>query len=77
MSGFKSFLKTGHAPTLFAAFLYFCFSCCIWVLNGAMAPFISEEFNLSPAQKGLMLSIPIIAGALMRFPLGVLAQYIG
>jgi NNP family nitrate/nitrite transporter-like MFS transporter len=47
------------------------------VLNGAMAPFISEALSLSPAQKGLMLSIPIIAGALMRFPLGVLAQYIG
>ncbi|MDO8287371.1 MAG: MFS transporter [Rhodoferax sp.] len=77
MSGFRSFLKTGHAPTLFASFLYFSFSCCIWVLNGAMAPFISETFNLSPAQKGLMLSVPIIAGALMRFPLGLLSQYIG
>ncbi|MDO9165432.1 MAG: MFS transporter [Rhodoferax sp.] len=42
-----------------------------------MAPFISETFNLSPAQKGLMLSIPILAGALMRFPLGILSQYIG
>ena len=77
MSGFRSFLKSGHSPTLFAAFLYFSFSCCIWVLNGAMAPFISETFNLSPAQKGLMLSIPIMAGALMRFPLGLLSQYIG
>ena len=77
MSGFRSFLKRGHAPTLFAAFLYFSFSCCIWVLNGAMAPFISETFSLRPAQKGLMLSIPIIAGALMRFPLGILSQYIG
>lgn len=77
MSGFRHFLRSGHAPTLFASFLYFAFSCCIWVLNGAMAPFISETFNLSPAQKGLMLSIPIMAGALMRFPLGVLSQYIG
>ena len=77
MSGFRSFLKSGHSPTLFASFLYFSFSCCIWVLNGAMAPFISETFDLSPAQKGLMLSIPIIAGALMRFPLGLLSQYIG
>lgn len=76
-SGFGSFLKSGHSPTLFAAFFYFAFSCCIWVLNGAMAPFISETFNLSPAQKGLMLSVPIIAGALMRFPLGLLSQYIG
>jgi NNP family nitrate/nitrite transporter-like MFS transporter len=64
-------------PTLAASFLYFAFSCCIWVLNGAMAPFISEAYALSPAQKGLMLSVPIIAGALMRFPLGVLSQYIG
>lgn len=77
MTSFRSFLRTGHAPTLFAAFLYFAFSCCIWVLNGAMAPFISETYHLSPAQKGLMLSVPIIAGALMRFPLGVLSQYIG
>jgi len=70
-------LQSGHSPTLFAAFLYFSFSCCIWVLNGAMAPFIGETFSLSPAQKGLMLSVPIIAGALMRFPLGILSQYIG
>ena len=77
MHSFRSFLRTGHGPTLFAAFLYFSFSCCIWVLNGAMAPFISETFDLSPAQKGLMLSVPIIAGALMRFPLGLLSQYIG
>jgi len=73
----SSFLKSGHAPTLFAAFLYFAFSCAIWVLNGAMAPFIKEAWQLSAAQMGLMLSIPIVAGALMRFPLGVLAQYIG
>ena len=74
---FTQFLRAGHAPTLFAAFLYFTFSCCIWVLNGAMAPFIGETYHLSAAQKGLMLSIPIIAGALMRFPLGLLSQYIG
>jgi MFS transporter, NNP family, nitrate/nitrite transporter len=77
MTSFRNFLRTGHAPTLFAAFLYFGFSCCTWVLNGAMAPFISETFHLSAAQKGLMLSVPIIAGALFRFPLGVLSQYIG
>lgn len=77
MSNFKTFLKSGHAPTLLASFLYFDFCFAIWVLNGAMAPFISEEFNLSPAQKGFMISVPILAGAIMRFPLGVLAQYIG
>lgn len=77
MASFKTFLKAGHPPTLFSAFLYFDFCFAIWVLNGAMAPFISEAFNLSPAQKGFMISVPILAGAIMRFPLGVLAQYIG
>lgn len=77
MGAFNQFLKSGHSPTLFASFLYFSFSCGIWVLNGAMAPFISEAYQLTAAQKGLMLSIPILAGAVMRFPLGVLAQYIG
>ncbi len=77
MASAKAFLKSGHPPTLFAAFLYFDFCFAIWVLNGAMAPFISETFNLSAAEKGFMVSVPILAGALMRFPLGVLSQYIG
>jgi NNP family nitrate/nitrite transporter-like MFS transporter len=77
MANFKTFLKSGHPPTLFSAFLYFDFSFAVWVLNGAMGPFISEQFHLTPAQIGLMVSIPTLAGALMRFPLGVLSQYIG
>ncbi len=77
MAGFRSFLNSGHAPTLYSAFFYFACSCAVWVINGALAPFISEQYGLSPAQKGLMLAIPIFAGALMRFPLGILAQYVG
>ncbi len=77
MAGFRQFLKSGHTPTLFAAFFYLMFSFVIWVMNGAMAPFISEQFQLTASQKGLLLSIPIVAGAIMRFPLGLLAQYVG
>jgi NNP family nitrate/nitrite transporter-like MFS transporter len=77
MANFKAFLKSGHPPTLLSAFLYFDFSFAVWVLNGAMGPFISEQFHLTPAQIGLMVSVPTLAGALMRFPLGVLSQYIG
>jgi len=76
-TGSRAFLQSGHWPTLFASFLYFDFCFAIWVLNGAMGPFISETFALNAAQKGFMLSVPILAGALMRFPLGVLSQYIG
>ncbi len=74
---FRDFRRAGHMPTLLTALLYFDFCFAIWVLNGAMAPFISAEFHLSPAEKGFMVSVPVVAGALMRFPLGVLSQYIG
>lgn len=72
-----TFAKAGHLPTLMTSFLYFDVCFAIWVLNGAMAPFISEEFGLTPAQKGFMVSLPIFSGALLRFPLGVLAETIG
>ncbi|MGA8939634.1 MAG: MFS transporter, partial [Acidobacteriaceae bacterium] len=77
MANTKAFLKSGHPGTLFASFLYFDFTFAVWVLNGVMGPFIAEQFHLKPAQIGLMVSIPTLAGALMRFPLGVLSQYIG
>ena len=77
MASYKEFLKSGHTPTLFASFLYFDFSFAVWVLNGAMGPFITQSFHLTPAQTGLMIATPTMAGALMRFPLGVLSQYIG
>jgi len=77
MASFKAFRQSGHIPTLFAAFLYFDFSFAVWVLNGAMGPFISEQFHLTQGQIGLLVSIPTLAGACMRFPLGLLAQYIG
>ena len=77
MASFKTVMRSGHPPTLFAAFLYFDFCFAIWVLNGAMGPFITETYGLTPAQTGFMISLPILAGAVMRFPLGVLAQYIG
>ena len=73
----REVLRSGHPPTLFTALLYFDFCFAVWVLNGAMAPFISKDFGLTDVQKGMMVSVPVIAGALMRFPLGLLSQYIG
>src|SRR5258708_20464741 len=76
MANYKAFLKSGHPPTLLAAFLYFDFSFAVWVLNGAMGPFISEQFHLSPAQIGLIVSVPTLPAPFMRFPLRALPQYI-
>lgn len=74
---FRDFRRAGHLPTLLTSLLYFDFCFMIWVLNGAMAPFISAEFHLTDVEKGFMVSVPVMAGALMRFPLGIFSQYIG
>ncbi len=73
----RSFWSSGHLPTLLTAFLYFDLTFAVWVLNAAMAPFISAEFHLSDTQKGLMLSVPVLAGAFLRLPLGIASQIIG
>lgn len=73
----KGFWKAGHPPTLFMALLYFDVSFMVWMVNAAMAPFITQEFNLTPAQTGLMLSVPVFAGAAFRIPLGLVAEMVG
>jgi NNP family nitrate/nitrite transporter-like MFS transporter len=68
----KDFLKAGHLPTLFAAFLYFDFSFMVWVLLGPLGVVVAKELSLDPAHKGLMVATPVLAGALLRLPLGML-----
>jgi NNP family nitrate/nitrite transporter-like MFS transporter len=73
----RGFLRSGHWPTLACAFVYFDISFMVWVLLGALANSIVPEFGLEPAQKGLMVAVPILGGALLRLVLGVLTDRIG
>lgn len=73
----RSFLKAGHTPTLFAAFLYFDFSFMVWVLLGPLGVAIAAEFHLDPAQKGMMVAVPVLSGALLRLVAGVMVDRIG
>jgi NNP family nitrate/nitrite transporter-like MFS transporter len=69
-----SFLKAGNLPTLVSAFLYFDISFMVWVLLGPLGVAIGHDLNLSPAQKGFMVAVPVLAGALLRIPLGLLVD---
>ena len=60
-----SFWKSGHVPTLFAAFLYFDLSFMVWVLIGVLANSIAPELGLSAAEKGVLVAVPILGGALL------------
>src|SRR5271168_3397035 len=73
----RDFLRAGHPPTLFAAFFYFDISFMVWVLLGPLGVQIAAELHLDAAQKGLMVAVPILAGALLRVVNGVLVDRIG
>lgn len=73
----KGFLRSGHLPTLLAAFLYFDFSFMCWVLLGPLGIQISKALALDPAHKGLMVAIPVLAGAFLRILNGVLVDRFG
>ncbi len=73
----RSFLKSGNTPTLFSAFLYFDLSFMVWVILGPLGVAIAKSFHLDPVQKGLMVAVPVLSGAVLRLVAGVLVDHIG
>ena len=72
----KSFLKAGHTPTLFAAFLYFDLAFMVWVILGPLGVQIAQDLGLSHAQRGLMVATPVLAGAVLRIVMGILVDHL-
>lgn len=73
----KGFTKVGHWPTLLAAFLYFDVSFMVWVVLGPLSLYLTQGLGLSIEEKFTIVAIPILAGALLRVPMGMLADHIG
>ena len=71
------FWQAGHRPTLIASFLYFDVAFMVWVMLGPLAPIIAKQLHLDPAQKGMMVAIPTLAGAILRIVNGLLVDRIG
>ncbi len=70
------FWKAGHTPTLLSAFLYFDIAFMTWVILGPLAVQIAHDLALSPAQKGLMVATPVLAGGILRVVMGVLVDHL-
>jgi NNP family nitrate/nitrite transporter-like MFS transporter len=73
----KEFLKAGHTPTLFAAFFYFDMAFMVWVVLGPLGVQVAAGLHLDAAQKGLMVAVPLLAGAVLRIVNGLLVDRIG
>jgi NNP family nitrate/nitrite transporter-like MFS transporter len=73
----RDFVKVGHWPTLLCAFLYFDMSFMVWVLLGGLSTAIDDQLHLSDAQKGILVAVPLLGGALLRLVLGVTTDHFG
>ena len=73
----SGFWAAGHNPTLLAAFLYFDAAFMVWVMLGPLAPIIAKDLHLNSAEKGLMVAVPTLAGAVLRLVNGLLVDRIG
>ncbi|HZG85755.1 nitrate/nitrite transporter [Paenibacillus sp.] len=73
----KGFMKAGHKPSLFSAFLYFDVSFMIWVLLGPLAVIIASDFEMNAAQRANLVALPVLGGSILRLVLGWMTDYIG
>ena len=70
-------IRAGHWPSLLGAWLHFEVSFIVWLLIGALGIAIAEEFHLTSTQKGLLVAVPLLGGALLRVVVGPLADRFG
>jgi NNP family nitrate/nitrite transporter-like MFS transporter len=70
-------LRSGHWPSLLAAWLHFEVSFMAWVLVGALGVFIAQDFGLTATQKGFLVAVPLLGGSLFRIGIGVLSDRYG
>ncbi|NBD26831.1 nitrate/nitrite transporter [Paenibacillus glycinis] len=73
----KSFLKSGHGPSLLSAFLYFDLSFMVWSLLGPLAVVIMADYPMDAAQKANLVALPVLGGSVLRLVLGYLTDVIG
>ena len=73
----REFKQAGHWPTLLSAFLYFDVSFMAWVVLGPLSLYLTQDLGLTIEEKFSVVAIPILAGALLRVPLGMLADHLG
>jgi NNP family nitrate/nitrite transporter-like MFS transporter len=71
-------LRQSHKILFFNTLAFtVCFAC--WTINGVLVTYLVDKgiFNWSVVQVGWLLGIPILTGAVMRLPLGILTDKYG
>ena len=69
--------RDGHVPSLLAALIHFDVSCMVWTILGALGIYIGQSLHASAGRMGLLVGTPLVAAAVARIVIGVLADRIG
>ena len=62
---------------MLGAWLHFEVSFMVWLLIGALGVAIAQDFDLSATQKGFLVGVPLLGGALLRMVVGPFADQFG
>lgn len=65
----------GAWRALWLATLAFAANFSVWILYAVLGIDIQEQLQLSGTELGILLSAPIVSGALLRIPVGILSEY--
>jgi NNP family nitrate/nitrite transporter-like MFS transporter len=74
MKGVIASLRSGNWQALLACFLYFDTGFTAWVMLGPLAPYISRQLSLAPAQAGFLVAVPVLSASIARVTFGNLFQ---
>ncbi|MGQ0811150.1 MAG: MFS transporter [Nitrospiraceae bacterium] len=77
MKGMVNALRSGHWPSLVGAWLHFEVSFMVWLLIGALGISIADTFQLTATQKGLLVAVPLLSGAVLRMVVGFSSDWYG
>lgn len=70
-------LTRGHWPSVIGAWLHLTVSFMVWLLMGALSLTLAEDFHLSQTETALVVSLPLLSGALLRVIAGWSSDWYG
>ena len=70
-------LTRGHWPSVIGAWLHLTVSFMVWLLMGALSVTLAQDLHLSQTDRALVLSLPLLSGALLRVVAGWSSDWYG
>lgn len=70
-------LTRGHWPSVIGAWLHLTVSFMVWLLMGALSLTLAKDLNLSQTETALVVSLPLLSGAILRIVAGWSSDWYG